>query len=52
MLELARESGDDAALSTALSGVWMDHNVAAGHEEADEVARQMLEVAERAKSPA
>ena len=52
MLELARESGDDAALSTALSGVWMDHNVAARHEEADEVARQMLEVAERAKSPA
>ena len=52
MLELARESGDEAALSTALSGVWMDHNVAARHEEADEVARQMLEVAERSKSPA
>jgi tetratricopeptide (TPR) repeat protein len=52
MLELARESGDESALFTALRGVWMDHNIAARYHEADEVSRQMLEVAERGKSPA
>jgi tetratricopeptide (TPR) repeat protein len=52
MLELARESGDESALFTALRGVWMDHNIAARYHEADELSRQMLEVAERGKSPA
>jgi hypothetical protein len=51
MLELARESGDEAALFTALSGVWMEHNIAARVHEATESARQILEVAERRKIP-
>ena len=52
MLDLARESGDDEALSTALLGVWFDHTVAARHQEAAEPERQMMVVAERRKNPA
>ena len=52
MLELARASGDDAALFTALRGVWMGHNIAARQQEAAELAREVLEVAERIGTPA
>ena len=52
MLELARELGDDAALFTALRGVWMDHNIAARQQEAAELAREVLEVAKRIGTPA
>jgi tetratricopeptide (TPR) repeat protein len=52
MHELARESGDDATLSIALAGMWIYHHLAARHQEAAEVARQMLGVAEHRKTPA
>jgi tetratricopeptide (TPR) repeat protein len=51
-LELARESGDDYALLTALLGVWIDHGVAARLHDAAEMARQIMIVAERIKTPA
>jgi class 3 adenylate cyclase/tetratricopeptide (TPR) repeat protein len=51
MLELARESSDDIALFTALQGMWLDHHIAARYREGAEIARQMIELAERRKSP-
>ncbi len=51
MLELARESGDDAELLTALEGSRVDHYSAARHSEAVEAARQMLAVAEKKGNP-
>src|SRR5262249_54396403 len=51
MLELARELGDDEALSTALRGIWVDHLMAARHQEAAELVGQMLKVAEHRNSP-
>jgi hypothetical protein len=46
-LELARESGDDSALLTALLGVWTGHGTAARLDDAAETARQIMIVAER-----
>ena len=51
MLDLARELGDDVALSTALGGMWLDHHMAARYGEGAELARQMIELAEHRKSP-
>jgi class 3 adenylate cyclase/tetratricopeptide (TPR) repeat protein len=51
MLELARESGDDADLSTALEGSRVDHGTSGRHREAVEMARQLMVVAERRKKP-
>jgi tetratricopeptide (TPR) repeat protein len=51
MLELARESGDEAELLTALEGSRVDHYSAARHGEAVEAARQMLAVAEKKGNP-
>ena len=52
MLEIARESGDEATLFAALYGMWMEHNIAARHQEAMELAGQMAQVAERRNSQA
>jgi tetratricopeptide (TPR) repeat protein len=52
MLEIARESGDETRLFTALYGMWMEHNIAARHREAMEVASQMAQAAERRNSQA
>ena len=52
MLELARESGDQALLFTALQGMWLDHHISARYQEGAELARQMIELAERGTSPA
>ena len=52
MLELAREVGDDHLLSTALGFIHGAHLLAARHREGMEIARQMLEMAERRKRPA
>jgi len=51
MLELARESGDDVALFTALQGMWLDHHIAARYKQGAELARQMIELAERRGNP-
>jgi hypothetical protein len=51
MLEIARELGDDGRLFTALYGMWMEHNIAARHQEAMELAGQMVREAERRSSP-
>jgi hypothetical protein len=50
-LELARESGDDNALLTALLGVWIADGVAARLHYAAETAREIMIVAERIKTP-
>jgi class 3 adenylate cyclase/tetratricopeptide (TPR) repeat protein len=52
MLELAQEWGDEEALFTALRGMWADRCMAASHQEAAELVRQMLEMAEQRNSPA
>jgi len=52
MLEIARESGDETRLFTALHGMWMEHNIAARHQEAMELASQMAQAAERRNSQA
>ncbi|HVA79463.1 MAG TPA: adenylate/guanylate cyclase domain-containing protein [Candidatus Binataceae bacterium] len=52
MLELARESGGDSELSTALYGSYLDNLVLARHQEASEMAGKMLEVSARTKNPA
>ncbi len=51
MLELARESDDDAALFTALGGMWLDNHMAAHYQEGAQLARQMIDLAERRNSP-
>jgi adenylate cyclase len=51
MRDLARESGDDDELTAALAGSCTAHIVAARYDQALEMARQMLVVAERKKSP-
>jgi tetratricopeptide (TPR) repeat protein len=51
MRDLARESGDDDELTAALAGSCTAHIDAARYEQALEMARQMLVVAERKKSP-
>jgi hypothetical protein len=51
MRDLARESGDDDELTTALAGSCTAHIVAARYDKALEMARQMLAVAEREKRP-
>ena len=50
MRDLARESGDDDELTAALAGSCTAHIVAARYNQALEMARQMLVVAERKKS--
>jgi class 3 adenylate cyclase/tetratricopeptide (TPR) repeat protein len=52
MLELAQELRDEDALFTALRGMWADRCLAASHQEAAELVRQMLKVAEHTNSPA
>ncbi len=52
MLELAQELGDEEVLFAALRGMWADRCVAASHQEAAELARQMLKLAEHENSPA
>ncbi len=51
ILELARKSGDDHALLTALQAVWLHHQIAGRHREEAEVAEQIVEVAGRINSP-
>jgi class 3 adenylate cyclase/tetratricopeptide (TPR) repeat protein len=52
MLELAQEWRDEEALFTALLGMWTDRTIAASHQEAAELVKQMLELAEHRNSPA
>jgi len=50
MLEIARESDDDAGLFLALRGMWLDYDLDARFQEAEEMVRQMLDVAQRTRS--
>jgi len=52
MLELAEELGDEEALFIALLGMWADRTMAARHQEAAEMVRQMMKLAEHRSSPA
>jgi class 3 adenylate cyclase/tetratricopeptide (TPR) repeat protein len=52
ILELAQEWRGEEALFTALLGMWMDSTVGARHQEAAELVRQMLTLAEHRNSPA
>jgi class 3 adenylate cyclase/tetratricopeptide (TPR) repeat protein len=52
MLELAQEWHDEEALFTALLGMWLDCIIAARYQEAAELVRQILELAEHRNSPA